>query len=207
MRRSGAGRSGGGGGIGLASGFYQSIVLCERSLTLNINKSFVSFYQNCNLVQFLSCYMGHDIQKNGIQLKDQALLVRKILKFLWFIMLCDEDACQYRLISFGRPANQHKYIINGNEQIIAVDYFNDKWKFPLRYPHLPVVELYHSNDNNRLYALPMELVAVDKGKPNLQTITTEQRTEATRKTLVHPDKCYRMIQRTHVKINQEKTGF
>ncbi|CAF4584737.1 unnamed protein product, partial [Rotaria sp. Silwood2] len=57
--------TGRGGGIGLASGFYQSIVLCERSLTLNINKSFVSFYQNCNLVQFLSCYMGHDIQKNG----------------------------------------------------------------------------------------------------------------------------------------------
>jgi hypothetical protein len=54
-----------GGGIGLASGFYQSIVLCERGLILNINTSFISCYQNDNLVQFLSCYMGNDIQKNG----------------------------------------------------------------------------------------------------------------------------------------------
>ncbi|CAF5222063.1 unnamed protein product, partial [Rotaria magnacalcarata] len=53
------------GAIGLASGFYQIIVLCGRGLTLNINKSFVSFYQNYNLVQFLSCYMGRDTQKNG----------------------------------------------------------------------------------------------------------------------------------------------
>ncbi|CAF4180995.1 unnamed protein product, partial [Rotaria sordida] len=130
-----------------------------------------------------------------ISSKDQALLVQKILKFLWFIMLCDEDACQYRLKSFGCPANQHKYIINGNKQITAVDYFNDIWKFPLRYPHLPVVKLYHPNDNNRLYALPMELVGVDEGQPNLQAITTEQYIKTTRKTLVHPDKCYRMIQR------------
>ncbi|CAF2066209.1 unnamed protein product [Rotaria magnacalcarata] len=181
--------------IGLASGFYQSIVLCERGLTLNINKSFVSFYQNYNLVQFLSCYMGRDIQKNGISSKDQALLVEKILKFLWFIILYQEDDCQYRLKSFGCPANQHKYIINGNEPLTAVNYFNDRWQIPLRYPHLPVVELYHPNDNNRSYTLPMELVAVDEGQPNLQAITTEQHIEAIRKTLVHPDKCHIMIQR------------
>jgi hypothetical protein len=110
-------------------------------------------------------------------------------------MLNDEEACQYRLKSFGHPATQHKYIIDGDKQITAVDYFNDIWKFPLRYPHLPVVELYHSSDNNMLYALPMELVAVDKGQPNLQAITSEQHTKATRKTLIRPDKCYRMIQR------------
>ncbi|CAM4828389.1 unnamed protein product [Rotaria magnacalcarata] len=183
------------GAIGLASGFYQIIVLCGRGLTLNINKSFVSFYQNYNLVQFLSCYMGRDTQKNGISSKDQALLVEKILKFLWFIILYQEDDCQYRLKSFGCPANQHKYIINGNEPLTAVNYFNDRWQIPLRYPHLPVVELYHPNDNNRSYTLPMELVAVDEGQPNLQAITTEQHIEAIRKTLVHPDKCHIMIQR------------
>ncbi len=65
-------------------------------------------------------------------------------------MLNDEEACQYRLKSFGHPATQHKYIIDGDKQMTAVDYFNDMWKFPLRYPHLPVVELYHPNDNNML---------------------------------------------------------
>ncbi|CAF5220746.1 unnamed protein product, partial [Rotaria magnacalcarata] len=113
-----------------------------------------------------------------ISSKDQALLVEKILKFLWFIILYQEDDCQYRLKSFGCPANQHKYIINGNEPLTAVNYFNDRWQIPLRYPHLPVVELYHPNDNNRSYTLPMELVAVDEGQPNLQAITTEQHIEA-----------------------------
>jgi hypothetical protein len=42
-----------GGGIGLASGFIQSLVLCQRGLVLNINTSFIS------------CYMGQDIEKNG----------------------------------------------------------------------------------------------------------------------------------------------
>ncbi|CAF1097553.1 unnamed protein product [Rotaria sordida] len=41
----------------------------------------------------------------------------------------------------------------------------------------------------------MELVAADKGQPNLQALTTEQRTEATTKTIVQPDECYRIIQR------------
>ncbi|CAF3810043.1 unnamed protein product [Rotaria sp. Silwood1] len=64
-----------GGGIGLGSCFYQSIMLCERGLTLNINKSFVTFYQNYNLVQFLSCYMNHDIQKNELIINEDNRLI------------------------------------------------------------------------------------------------------------------------------------
>jgi hypothetical protein len=37
-----------GDGRGLASGFYQAIVLCERGPTLNINNTFSCFYQNFN---------------------------------------------------------------------------------------------------------------------------------------------------------------
>jgi hypothetical protein len=130
----------------------------------------------------------------GISSKDQALLIQKILKFLWFIMLCEEEDCQYRLKSFGRPSNQHKYIINDNQQITAVDYFCDKWKFPLRYPHLPVVVLYHPNDN-KLYSIPMELFGIDKGQPSLKPLTTDQRAKVTKKTVVRPDACYGMIRR------------
>ena len=59
-----------GDGRGLASGFYQAIVLGERGPTLNINNTFCCFYQNFNLVEFLSCYLNHDIRKNGIPSKD-----------------------------------------------------------------------------------------------------------------------------------------
>jgi hypothetical protein len=54
-----------GDGRGLASGFYQAIVLSERGPTLNINNTFCCFYQNYNLVEFLSCYLNNDIRKHG----------------------------------------------------------------------------------------------------------------------------------------------
>ncbi|CAF4641342.1 unnamed protein product, partial [Rotaria sp. Silwood2] len=72
-----------GDGRGLASGFYQAIVLGEHGPTLNINNTFCCFYQNYNLVEFLSCYLSHDIRQHGIPAKDYPLLVRKVLKSLW----------------------------------------------------------------------------------------------------------------------------
>lgn len=54
-----------GDGRGLASGFYQAIVLGEGGPTLNINNTFCCFYQNYNLVEFLSCYLSNDIRKHG----------------------------------------------------------------------------------------------------------------------------------------------
>ncbi|CAF5061608.1 unnamed protein product [Rotaria sp. Silwood1] len=67
-------------GCHLASEFYQAVVLGEHGLTLNINNSFCFFYQNYNLVQFLSCYLNNDIRKHGIPLNDYPLLVRKNIK-------------------------------------------------------------------------------------------------------------------------------
>ncbi|CAF5034344.1 unnamed protein product, partial [Rotaria sp. Silwood1] len=67
-------------GCHLASEFYQAVVLGEHGLTLNINNSFCCFYQNYNLVQFLSCYLNNDIRKHGIPLNDYPLLVRKNIK-------------------------------------------------------------------------------------------------------------------------------
>ena len=54
-----------GDGRGLASGFYQAIVLGQRGPTLNINNTFSCFYQNSNLVEFISCFLGQDIRKSG----------------------------------------------------------------------------------------------------------------------------------------------
>jgi len=54
-----------GDGRGLASGFYQAIVLGERGPTLNLNNTFCCFYQNYNLVEFLSCYLNNDVRKHG----------------------------------------------------------------------------------------------------------------------------------------------
>jgi hypothetical protein len=49
----------------MALGFYQGIVLGQGGPTLNINNTFCCFYQNYNLVEFLSCYLNRDIRKHG----------------------------------------------------------------------------------------------------------------------------------------------
>lgn len=54
-----------GDGRGLASGFYQSIVLGEKGPTLNMNNTFSCFYQNWNLVEFICCFLDQDIRKTG----------------------------------------------------------------------------------------------------------------------------------------------
>lgn len=151
-----------GDGRGLASGFYQSIVLGERGPTLNLNDTFSCFYQNYNLVEFLSCYLNHDIRKHGIPSKDHPLLVRKVLKSLWFVTSHTNQVRRYRLKSFGRSANEHQFVKDQGEQITVAQYFDDKWKIRLRYPHLPVVELFNPADKNKSHFLPMELVTVDE---------------------------------------------
>ncbi|UJR23980.1 hypothetical protein I4U23_026946 [Adineta vaga] len=146
-----------GDGRGLAAGFYQAIVLGER-------------------VEFLSCYLNHDIRRHGIPSKDQPLLVRKVLKSLWFV-------------------TTHTNRKKEGDQITVADYFHDKWNIRLRHPHLPVVELYNPADKNQTNFLPMELVTVDEWQRSLKALTTEQRAKVTKKTVVRPGERYGMIRR------------
>lgn len=194
-----------GDGRGIASGFYQAIVLGERGPTLNINNTFTCFYQNYNLVEFLSCYLSNDVKKHGIPSKDQPLLVRKVLKSLWFVTTHTNQIRRYRLKSFGRSANEHKFVKNEGEQISVADYFYDKWHIRLRYPNLPVVELFNPAQKTQSHFLPMELVTVDEWQRSLKPLTTEQRARVTKKTVVRPGERYGMIRRVadERKFNQD----
>ena len=184
-----------GDGRGLASGFYQSIVLGERGPTLNLNNTFCCFYQNYNLVEFLSCYINHDIRRHGIPTKDYPLLVRKVLKSIWFVTSHTNQVRKYRLKSFGRPANEHEFVKDQGEKITVADYFDEKWKIRLRHPQLPVVELFNPADRSKSHFLPMELVTVDEWQRSMKPLTTEQRAKVTKKTVVRPAERYGMIRR------------
>jgi eukaryotic translation initiation factor 2C len=131
----------------------------------------------------------------GIPLKDHPLIVRKVLKSLWFVTSHTNQVRRYRLKSFGRPANEHKFVKDQGEQITVADYFDDKWKIRLRHPQLPVVELYNPADKSKSHHLPMELVTVDEWQRSLKPLTTDQRARVTKKTVVRPGERYGMIRR------------
>ena len=135
----------------------------------------------------------------GISSKDQPLLVRKILKSLWFATRHTNQIRKYRFKSFGRSSNEHTFTKehgnNQGEQITVVDYFQEKWNIRLRHPQLPTVELFNPADRNQSHFLPMELVTVDEWQRSLKPLTTEQRAKVTRKTVVKPGERYGMIRR------------
>ena len=184
-----------GDGRGLASGFYQAIVLGQSGLTLNMNNTFCCFYQHYNLVEFLSCFIGQDIRQHGISTKDFPLLVRKLLKPLWLVTNHTNQVRRYRVKSFGLPANEHRFTRDQGGEITVAGYFQEKWKIPLRHPHLPVVELFNPADKSKSHHLPMELVTVDEWQRSLKPLTTEQRAKVTKKTVVRPGERYGMIRR------------
>ena len=202
-----------GDGRALASGFSQSIMLGQIAPTININNTFCCFYQNYNLVEFLCCYLNEDIRKRGkstekdrrsivyrrlfqgLSMKDRPLLVRKVLKCLWFVTCHTNEIRRYRLKAFGQSALQHKFVKNEGEQITVADYFQVKWQIHLRYPELPVVELYNPAFKGQSNFLPMELVTIDQWQRSLKPLTTEQRAKMTKKSVVRPGERYQIIRR------------
>ncbi|CAF4082019.1 unnamed protein product, partial [Rotaria sp. Silwood2] len=130
-----------------------------------------------------------------IPAKDYPLLVRKVLKSLWFVTSHTNQIRRYRLKSFGRSATEHKFVKNEGEQTTVADYFNDKWNIRLRHPHLPVVELFNPAIKNQSCFLPMELVTVDEWQRSLKPLTTDQQAKVTKKTVVRPGERYGMIRR------------
>ena len=121
--------------------------------------------------------------------------MRKVLKSLWFITSHTNQIRRYRLKSFGSPAQEHRFVKDEGQEITVADYFNDKWKIQLRYPQLPVVELFNPAEKSKTHFLPMELVIIDEWQRSMKPLTTDQRAKVTKKTVVRPGERYGMIRR------------
>ncbi|CAF3657074.1 unnamed protein product, partial [Rotaria sp. Silwood1] len=83
-------------GAGIVLGFYQGIVLDECGPTLNINNKFGCFYQNYNLVQFITCYLNYNIRKHARDL----LISRNTVHYM--IAKYKSTKCIGNLIGRGR---------------------------------------------------------------------------------------------------------
>ncbi|CAF4145322.1 unnamed protein product, partial [Rotaria sordida] len=179
-------------GRGMALGFYQGIVLGERGPTININNIFCCFYQNYNLVEFISCYLNHDIRECGIPSKYQ-LIVGKILETLWLLLPRADEIGPYRFQSFHHSANGHTFNNNKNEQIVSCSH-DKKNIYIIHYPNLPLIKLYHPDYTNQTCIVPMEFITVDQGQLSLEPFTTKQYAKIKKIIALHPQECYEMIQ-------------
>ncbi|CAF0781179.1 unnamed protein product [Rotaria sp. Silwood1] len=187
-------------GRGLASGSYQAMFLTKIGATLNINSTFTCFYQPFNLVDFLCEYLQHDIIRDGIDEREQQLLLRKVLKPIWLETHHTESVRKYRIRGFGVSARQHTFprIIDGTtndiqERQSVYDYFLEKYNMKLKYPNLPTVELYTPPNKTQFHYLPMECCTIQAWQRSIKPLTTDQRARVTKKTVVRPNQRYQAI--------------
>ncbi|CAF0858888.1 unnamed protein product [Rotaria sp. Silwood1] len=189
-----------GDGRGLAHGFYQAMFLTKIGATININSTFTCFYQPLNLVDFLCDYLQHDIIRDGIDEREQQLLLRKVLKPIWLETHHTECVRKYRIRGFGASARQYTFprsIDNTNEdnqdRQSVYEYFLEKYRITLKYPNLPTVELYTPPNKTQFHYLPMECCTVQAWQRSIKPLTADQRARVTRKTVVNPTQRYESI--------------
>jgi len=121
--------------------------LTKIGATININSTFTCFYQPFNLVHFLCEYLQHDIVKDGIDEREQQLLLRKVLKPIWLETHHTENVRKYRIRGFGASARLHTFpriaVDGGNgdnqERQSVLEYFREKYNITLQFPNLPTV--------------------------------------------------------------------
>ncbi|CAF1193730.1 unnamed protein product, partial [Rotaria sordida] len=189
-----------GDGRGLAHGFYQAMFLTKIGATLNINSTFTCFYQPFNLVDFLCEYLQHNIIRDGIDEREQQLLLRKVLKPIWLETHHTESVRKYRIRGFGASARQHTFprIVDGTnednqERQSVYEYFLEKYQITLKYPNLPTVELYTPPNKTQFHYLPMECCTIQAWQRSIKPLTTDQRARVTKKTVVNPTQRYQSI--------------
>ncbi|CAF1148681.1 unnamed protein product [Rotaria sordida] len=189
-----------GDGRGLANGSYQAMFLTQIGATLNINSTFTCFYQPFNLVDFLCEYLQHDIVRDGIDEREQQLLLKKVLKPIWLETHHTESIRKYRIRGFGASARQHTFprMIDGTnndtqERQSVYDYFLEKYNMKLKYPNLPTVELYTPPNKTQFHYLPMECCTIQAWQRSIKPLTTDQRARVTKKTVVRPNQRYQAI--------------
>ncbi|CAF3625397.1 unnamed protein product [Adineta steineri] len=189
-----------GDGRGLANGSYQAMFLTQIGATLNINSTFTCFYQPFNLVDFLCEYLQHDIVRDGIDEREQQLLIRKVLKPIWLETHHTESTRKYRIRGFGASSRQHTFprMVDGvvsdtQERQSVYDYFSEKYNIKLQYPNLPTVELYTPPNKTQFHYLPMECCTIQAWQRSIKPLTTDQRARVTKKTVVRPNQRYQNI--------------
>lgn len=139
----------------------------------------------------------------GIDEREQQLLLRKVLKPIWLETHHTESVRKYRIRGFGASARQHTFprLVDGTngdtpERQSVYDYFLEKYNIKLNCPNLPTVgkrtfpclmkrveeydlELYTPASKTQFHYLPMECCTIQAWQRSIKPLTTDQRARVT----------------------------
>lgn len=190
-------------GRGMAKGFYQALFLTRFGPTLNVNLTFTCFYMPFDFIHFACEYLREDITRGLSDNKSKTFA--KIIRGLILETQHTNRKIRYKFHGFGRPPNQLDFTIGENtegtsdttlkpQKITVEQYFADKYKVILKYPHLPCIDA-RNGPTNRANYLPMEVVKVFEWQRALKPLDTDQRARTTSKSIIKPGQRYEEIMR------------
>eukprot|EP00735_Rhodelphis_limneticus_P006163 TRINITY_DN18534_c0_g1::TRINITY_DN18534_c0_g1_i1::g.1079::m.1079 TRINITY_DN18534_c0_g1::TRINITY_DN18534_c0_g1_i1::g.1079 ORF type:complete len:831 (+),score=132.82,sp/Q8CJG0/AGO2_MOUSE/35.61/6e-146,Piwi/PF02171.12/6.8e-81,PAZ/PF02170.17/4.9e-19,PAZ/PF02170.17/4.1e+03,DUF1785/PF08699.5/1.1e-14 TRINITY_DN18534_c0_g1_i1:94-2586(+) len=184
-------------GVELWRGFFQHVRNTQLGLMLNYDVANCSFFQPINLIEFSWYCMGRaqfdmrEIQAHGPLNRAQILAIEKETRNIkiQLIHLGDQKRTCFGLTA--EPANKLKFNHkeSGKDYIVS-EYFKDKYKKPLTFPHFPCVKLH----KEKPIFIPMELCLISPGQWYRKKLNPMQTQEMIRATAQKPHERKRTIE-------------
>ncbi|WJX44066.1 argonaute 5 [Trifolium repens] len=180
-----------GGGTEYWRGFYQSLRPAQMGLSLNIDVSSRAFYEPVLVTEFISKNFRLNFSR---QLSDQdRLKIKRALRGLKVRLShgAGTRSCKVTGVS-KEPLKDLTFTLEDKvTRKRVVDYFYEKYKIELKYPHLPAIQ---SGSDARPMYFPMELCQIEAGQRYSKRLNEEQVTNLLRATCQRPNQREQDIQ-------------
>jgi eukaryotic translation initiation factor 2C len=164
-----------GGGVEVWGGYYSCIRPTKSGLTLNVNMSSTTFYEEKSLLDYVCEIWNirandlHSFEYNDADIK----VLDKSLKNVYVVTNHQADMKKRVKVSgiSRRSAHSMKFSMDGEEVSVA-EYFKSRYNVNLRYPNLPCVQA-----GERKSLFPLECCTIVRGQYYSRSLTDRQRSE------------------------------
>ncbi|XP_075752050.1 protein argonaute-2-like isoform X2 [Rhipicephalus microplus] len=161
-----------GGVLEARNGYHQSVHLCQREVTVNVDVSAMAFYKAQPVIEFMVQVL-HLHRIGPLQEFERTALTKKITGLK---VTVTHTGRKYRVCGVTSNDAQHQtfpwLLENGKTVDCSVaDYFQNKYGIKLRYPELPCLL---AGPEKRQAFLPFELCDIEPGQKCMKRLTNAQ---------------------------------
>ncbi|KAF7823308.1 protein argonaute 5-like isoform X1 [Senna tora] len=178
-----------GDGIEYWRGYHQSLRPTQMGLSLNIDVSARSFYENIFVTDFVAKHFRFNFSR---PLSDQdRVKVKRALKGIKVELTHGQYTKSYKVTGVTKePLSQLTFPVDDTTQMYVVQYFREKYNVVLECLALPALQA--GNDTKQIY-LPMELCKISAGQRYSKRLNERQVSNLLRATCQRPNERERDI--------------
>uniref|UniRef100_A0AC35TKG3 Protein argonaute-2 n=1 Tax=Rhabditophanes sp. KR3021 TaxID=114890 RepID=A0AC35TKG3_9BILA len=169
-----------GGGREVWFGFHQSVRPSQWKMMLNIDVSATAFYRKMSVIDFMAEVLEQPItalaDRRTLSDAQRVKFTKEIRGLKIEITHCGSMRRKYRVCNVTRrPAQTQTFPLqvdhNSTIECTVAKYFSEKYKFQLKYPHLPCLQV--GQEQKHTY-LPPEVCEIVSGQRCIKKLTDTQ---------------------------------